>query len=244
MSEGYTIAIIGFIGSVLAGVIGALATMWVGGSGSSQQSGRSYFTVGIVTIVMGVVGLVCGVLFGTFITQLSNNNASTVNQDNNSITSVPTMILSPFVVAATSPTAVLNDPERTVDDAVSAGKCGPDAFDGNIAAANPTFVRPAGHTSGWISTSQAKVTLPNGMFKEFDSGFVLVVEDLPSIQLENVVTRNDGGTNTWGCWFLSSDSGFVMESAMRDHENKRLNETNALLIRATSSGFEQILPAP
>ena len=76
---------------------------------------------------------------------------------------------------ATATSTIFGLPGRTVDDAESTGTCGPNAFAGNIAAANPTFTRPSGHTSGWISTSLAKVTLPNVISAEYLSGFVLFV---------------------------------------------------------------------
>jgi len=125
-----------------------------------------------------------------------------------------------------------------VGSAEARGSCGSSAFGGNLYTANPEFLRPDGHKSGWISSDPATVILPNGKQIEFPTQFVLIVEDLPYVQIRGVGRNTDGLANVWGCWFLENDAELIEESARIDFQRKVDAHQKAVLYRVDQDGIQ------
>jgi hypothetical protein len=117
--------------------------------------------------------------------------------------------------------------------------CGEPAFNGNLTTRDPLFLRPAGYLSGWISSDPSTVILPNGTTKVFETQYVLIVEDLPSVQVRGV-QRQAGKANTWGCWYSADLSSFIAEDAKTDFCKKKAGGNVAVMYKVSSSGFEEI----
>lgn len=117
--------------------------------------------------------------------------------------------------------------------------CGEPAFNGNLTTRDPLFLRPRGYLSGWISSDPSTVILPNGMTKVFEVQYVLIVEDLPQVQIRGV-QRQAGRANTWGCWYSADLSSFITEDAMTDFCKKKAGGNVAIMYRVSSSGFQEL----
>ncbi|MCS6844324.1 MAG: hypothetical protein NZ528_08390 [Caldilineales bacterium] len=117
--------------------------------------------------------------------------------------------------------------------------CGEPAFNGNLLTSEPLFLRPERYLSGWISSDPSMIVLPNGTSRVFDTQYVLIVEDLPSIQIKGVQTR-EGKANTWGCWYSADLASVVEEEAKKDFCVKKAGGNVAVLYRVSHTGFEQI----
>jgi len=100
-------------------------------------------------------------------------------------------------------------------------------------------LRPAGYLSGWISSDPSTVILPNGTTKVFETQYVLIVEDLPSVQVKGV-QRQAGKANTWGCWYSADLSSFIAEDAKTDFCKKKAGGNVAVMYKVSSSGFEEL----
>lgn len=117
--------------------------------------------------------------------------------------------------------------------------CGEPAFNGDLLTSEPLFLRPEGYLSGWISSDPSTVVLPNGTVRTFETQYVLIVEDLPSVQIKGVQTR-DGKANTWGCWYSADLANVVAAEAKKDFCVKKAGGNVAVLYRVNSSGFQQL----
>jgi len=115
--------------------------------------------------------------------------------------------------------------------------CGEPAFNGNLQTADPVFLRPEGYLSGWISSDPSTVVLPNGTTKVFSTQYVLIIDDLPSVQVKGV-QRSAGKANTSGCWY-SADLA-IDEDAKQDFCQKKAGNNVAVLYRVNASGFEEL----
>jgi len=117
--------------------------------------------------------------------------------------------------------------------------CGEPAFNENLTTRDPLFLRPDGYLSGWISSDPSTVVLPDGTTKIFETQYVLIVEDLPSVQIKGV-QRQAGKANTWGCWYSADLSAFIAEDAKTDFCKKKAGGNVAVMYRVSSSGFEEL----
>jgi len=128
-----------------------------------------------------------------------------------------------------------------IDPTTSTGLhlCGEGAFNGNLETKDPRFLRPEGYLSGWITSDPSTVILPNGMKKVFNTQYVLIVEDLPDVQLQGV-QQSAGKANTWGCWYSADLSTFIREEAEQDFCKKKAGDNVAVLYQVNSSGFEEL----
>jgi hypothetical protein len=117
--------------------------------------------------------------------------------------------------------------------------CGEPAFSNGLQTTDPLFFRPDGYYSGWISSDPSNVTFPNGATLAINTQYVMVVENLPFIQVQGV-QRQAGKANTWGCWYTADLSQYVLEDAMTDFCIKKANNNVAVFYKATESGYEQI----
>ncbi|MGC1376683.1 MAG: hypothetical protein WA821_10680 [Anaerolineales bacterium] len=117
--------------------------------------------------------------------------------------------------------------------------CGEPAFSGGLQTSDPLFSRPEGYFSGWISSDPATVILSDGTTKTFATQFVLVVDNLPSVQVKGVM-RQAGKANTWGCWYSANLSTFATDDAKQDFCIKKANGFNAVFDIANTTGFQEI----
>jgi hypothetical protein len=122
---------------------------------------------------------------------------------------------------------------------VSLHTCGESAFNGDLQTSDPLFFRPEGYLSGWISSDPSTVVLPDGTTKLFENQYVLIVEDLPSVQIEGV-QRQGGQANVWGCWYSADLSASIAEEAKVDFCKKKAAGNVAVMYKVDSSGFEEI----
>ncbi len=117
--------------------------------------------------------------------------------------------------------------------------CGDAAFAEGLATSDPLFSSPNGYVSGWITSDPATVTLPDGDTRVFEFQYVLIVEDLPFVQVTGVV-RHAGKANTGGCWYPSSLSQYIFEDAKQDFCVKKTGGNVAVFYRVSASGFEEL----
>ncbi|MCI0561677.1 MAG: hypothetical protein MN733_24575 [Nitrososphaera sp.] len=131
---------------------------------------------------------------------------------------------------------VLPPPSPTV---VSRRICGDNegAFQGELNTPNPLFWRPEGFVSGWLSSDPATIVLPDGTSKTLDSQFVLVVQDLPWVQVDGVSMAN-GKAQTWGCWYTTNQ--FVEQDAVQDMCIKKEDGSFGILYRVSEAGVEEL----
>ena len=143
--------------------------------------------------------------------------------------------------AAQQPTNATPSPIPSIPATASSGLflCGEPAFNGNLTTRDPLFLRPAGYLSGWISSDPSTVVLPDGTTKVFQTQYVLIVEDLPSVQVKGV-QRQAGKANTWGCWYSADLSAFITEDAKTDFCKKKVGGNVAVMYRVSTSGFEEL----
>jgi hypothetical protein len=161
----------------------------------------------------------------------------------------------PVQLTATEPTAVIQyatqipniviaptqAPIPLVASTVTGGLsiCGEPAFNGNLRTSDPLFLRPEGYLSGWISSDPSTVVLSNGKTKVFTTQYVLIVEDISSVQVKGV-QRQAGKANTWGCWYSADISTFIAEDAKTDFCKKKAGNNIAVFYRVSVSGFEEL----
>jgi len=117
--------------------------------------------------------------------------------------------------------------------------CGEPAFNGDLQTTDPLFLRPEGYLSGWISSDPSTITLPDGTTKVFESQYVLIVEDLPSVQIKGV-QRQAGKANSWGCWYSADRSTFIAEDAKVDFCKKKAGNNFAVFYSVSTSGFQEL----
>ena len=117
--------------------------------------------------------------------------------------------------------------------------CGESAFNGNLKTTNPFFLRPEGYSSGWISSDPSTVILPDGTTKIFRTQYVLIVEDMSSVQVKGV-QRQAGKANTSGCWYSADLSPDIAKDAKTDFCMKKAGGNVAVMYRVSSSGFEEL----
>ena len=118
--------------------------------------------------------------------------------------------------------------------------CGPEAFGNNLFTSQPIFFRPEGFISGWLSSDPATITLPDGQEKIFSKQFVLIVDNLPYIQVHDVTQKANGMANSWGCWFDSDDIKLVERDARSDYQKKVNANQPAQLFIVGESGFQEL----
>lgn len=131
---------------------------------------------------------------------------------------------------------VLSTPSTTI---VSMRICGDTegAFRDGLNVTNPLFWRPEGFVSGWLSSNPATIVLPDGTSKILESQFVLVVQDLPWVQVQGIGMAN-GKAQTWGCWYTTNQ--FVEQDAIQDMCIKRQGGSFGRLYRVSSDGVEEL----
>ena len=166
-------------------------------------------------------------------------------------TEIPTPSVATWTPSAEAPPATPTDtptptpvstpiPMHTpgaVSAAESLGQCGPAAFGDNLRTDTPRFTRPAGHVSGWVSSDAAMVILPNGTSRLFPSQFVLFVDDLAYVELQNVSLNTEGVANSWGCWYREANSVLVGEGAAVEYQKKRAYGQFSEIYRVSATGF-------
>ncbi|MEM4204143.1 MAG: hypothetical protein QXS54_08755 [Candidatus Methanomethylicaceae archaeon] len=160
--------------------------------------------------------------------------------------SIPPVDLAPPKVVSVSPTPLATRTQQIASQSHAQPQspsglflCGEPAFNGDLTTRDPLFLRPDGYLSGWISSDPSTVILPNGTTKVFKTQYVLIVEDLPSVQVKGV-QRQAGRANTWGCWYSADLSSFITEDAMTDFCKKKAGGNVAVLYRVSSSGFQEV----
>lgn len=90
-------------------------------------------------------------------------------------------------------------------------RCIPDGVIGHETA-NPLYKVPPGYRSGWITSDPSDITLPDGTMTTILERYVLVVIDIPEVQIRNVAVGSKH-SNTWGCWFHQDLSDKVLPAA-------------------------------
>lgn len=220
MSEGVIVALIGFAGAVLGAAIAGFATVaaaGIKGKGESHSS-ISCGIVGLLASLGAAGGLILGAFFGVLLVQKTTG------------VSEPTVPI---------PTQAMSLPTTNYSPETSGLHiCGESAFNENLQTTNPLFLPPE-YLSGWISSDPSTIVLPDGTVKVFETPYVLIVEDLPFVQVEGV-QRQAGKANTWGCWYSTNLSTFIAEDAKTDFCKKKAGGNVAVMYRVSSSGFEEL----
>jgi hypothetical protein len=117
--------------------------------------------------------------------------------------------------------------------------CGGPAFNNNLQTSNPLFLRPEGYTSGWISSDPSTIVLSDGTTKVIPTQYVLIVENLASVQVKGV-QRFAGKANTTGCWYSADLSTSITEDAKTDFCKKKAGGSVAVMYRVSSAGLEEL----
>jgi hypothetical protein len=120
--------------------------------------------------------------------------------------------------------------------------CGEAAFGGNLQTSEPVFLRPSGCLSGWVSSDASTVVLPDGTTRVFETQYVLIVEDLSTVQIRGVQCQA-GKANVWGCWYSADLSTAIAEEARKDFCTKKAGGNVAVMYRVSPSGFEELANA-
>jgi len=102
---------------------------------------------------------------------------------------------------------------------------------------NPTFLRPTGFVSGWLSSDPAKITLPDGTSRTFETQFVLIVQDSEWVRIDGVGMAN-GNAQAWGCWYTTNE--FVEQDAMQDMCIKQKAGSFGRLYRVDYNGLTEL----
>lgn len=212
------------------------------------DSGREKSIIEIVSSLIGCVGAILAafvggvfVLMGAGVIQLSIGPASS---------STPGPAVQPERTAVETPSghaeSEANPTATPSKSAPTAGAshntlriCGEPAFGGDLQTSEPVFRRPEGCLSGWISSDPSTVVLPDGTTRPFETQYLLIVEDLPAVQIQGVPSQA-GKTNTWGCWYSADLSASVAEEAKTDLCAKKIGGNFAVMYRVSSSGFEEL----
>ena len=227
-----------------------------------QESGllTAAFIIGAIAVVIAIIGSIKTIielppakalmlaLFGLFLMAVSIGgyfiSLQTSPKVTEEITQAPLEATLIPTSDATSAIPVVTTENLTPSTPVISGEgglslCGEPAFNGNLATQDPLFLRPAGYLSGWISSDPSTIVLPNGTTRTFETQYVLIVEDLSSIQIRGV-QRLAGKANTWGCWYSADPANFVAEDAKSDFCIKKAGNSVAVFYRVSESGFEEI----
>jgi DNA-binding SARP family transcriptional activator len=117
--------------------------------------------------------------------------------------------------------------------------CGEEAFDGNLHTQDPLFIRRDGFFDGWISLDPSTVVLPDNSSVTYSIPLVLVVIDLPWVQIQGAMT-DDGIAHAWGCWYTEDQHEQVVEDAILDLCMKHAGGQFAVLHRVSAAGFEEL----
>ena len=116
--------------------------------------------------------------------------------------------------------------------------CGPSAFAGNnITAKDLLFKRPEGYTSGWISSDPLEVVLPDGTSQSLGRRHILIVDDLPDVQLKGVPLGK-----IYGCWYRTDLTLQVISEAERKLSELKAEAplVPAVMYRISKRGLEQV----
>lgn len=117
--------------------------------------------------------------------------------------------------------------------------CGEEAFGGNLHTQDPLFLRQDGYEHGWISLDPSTVILPDNSSITYAIPLVLVVIDLPWVQIRGATTH-DGIAHAWGCWYSKNQQEQAVEDAILDLCMKREGGQFAVLHRVSAAGFEEL----
>ena len=145
-----------------------------------------------------------------------------------------TATLPPTETIAPSPTAT-NVP---LPSSGPAKVCATQAFaSGTFESSKPQFLRPEGYTSGWITSDPAQILLVDGTPQQIPMRFVLIVDNLPSLQLQGVSIGNVSG-----CWIRSDLTSSIPDEAA--YQLARMIEdaplAPAAIYRVSTNGFEKV----
>ena len=237
-------------GLAVLGIIGGVATL------AALYGGIEVLEIKIpalpikLRIVSGIFGVI---LIGytmwiidkqsSSVPQLQPNQASTSRSQITGTISVLTSTTQPTFQSQSSPTVIREATSTTMPIGLPR-ICGFDAFNGNsLATTSPLFQRPEGYTSGWITSDQSNLILPDGTKETITTRYALVVENLTEVQLQNVRIGDNGHANTWGCWY-STGIDEVMSDAGFEYDKMKTEDSTVIvtLYRLTSQGLEKIKP--
>lgn len=117
------------------------------------------------------------------------------------------------------------------------------AFEGtSLYTTNPIFKRPVGYSRGWITTDPAIVRLPDGREWRLPERSVIIVEDVPEVQIRGVPIGDRAHANSWGCHYRSDLTGRVNPDAEEELKRMRTDAPNvpAGLYRLSPNGLELV----
>ncbi len=117
--------------------------------------------------------------------------------------------------------------------------CGENAFsEDSFVTTKPLFKRPEGYNSGWITSDPSKIVLPDGSVREIAIRYVLVVESLPELQLQDVSLGN-----IWGCWLRADVAGSIMDDTSHEFERMKEGAPNAVtgIFQVSADGLQEIM---
>jgi len=116
--------------------------------------------------------------------------------------------------------------------------CGEASFSpGSFATSSPTFVRPEGYTSGWITADPSSVILPDGSIEAIPIRYVLIIDNLAQIQLQEVPLGK-----IYGCWLRSDATGAILDDAYLQLEAMKRDAPNAVsgIFSVSAAGLVEI----
>lgn len=117
--------------------------------------------------------------------------------------------------------------------------CGEKAFaGGTLLTDKPVFLRPEGYSSGWISADASGIILPSGSADRILDRYVLVVADLPEVQLTNTILGN-----VYGCWYrsdVSIDQVISQAGDVNDRQQAEAPDILSVLYFVSNSEFKRL----
>lgn len=196
----------------------------------SQRRSRARFRLAGIFLVVGLVLVMVGVASGARAGHISGLAWPTESPTGSSSASTAL----PWVPQASS--------FLSLDVSTSGGfqlVCGPDAFV-NHDSTDPLFKRPDGFTSGWITSDPSDVLLADGNVATMKERFVLVVDNLPEVQILGV-KRGSEGAHTWGCWYPPGASSTIASDAQGELEMlKEVSSGQASLYQINRAGLTKL----
>jgi DNA-binding SARP family transcriptional activator len=130
--------------------------------------------------------------------------------------------------------------EAPYGNSTSPRMCGEEAFGGNLNTQDPLFLRPDRYFDGWISLDPSTVVLPDNTSLTYAIPLVLVVIDLPWVQIQDAMMHTTGLAHAWGCWYPRDQQKQAVEDAILDLCMKQAGGQFAVLHRVSSAGFEEL----
>lgn len=95
--------------------------------------------------------------------------------------------------------------------------CGKDAFaEGTFDTSSPRFVRPEGYGPGWITSDPLDLVMPEGNIEPIRIRHVLIVQNLSTLQLQNVHVGN-----IWGCWLREDRADSILNEAAYEYRRMK-----------------------